>query len=383
MLKCVKQQIIINCFCCITLQLFTKDGYARLEERKRQKKDADSDDSDNEGPPLFQFQFRRNTKDKVKLVVLPILYFLFMVLAFVFGFYTIDALVLSYRNKVRSIKYITVEEYPPIGVAIFPQNFAVYEGCSFIYSDDLLPKSVNVTVKQPDNETCHYTNVTFKSKLINDYRTAMVFDGPTLVNMKQSLAVNFTIDTTAREFSGMEYLLLEKWKLYRKASHEEQAKYLTKIEHNMPLYTIPAGFRTWIKMSLTVLSSTIDNENISNFMVDPGFSTYNDWRNISDRTTDIIYALFEWKSNTYEFVTEIVSTNIFNTLGALAGVFVTLARAGEYCWQWIRRIRRERRKKNLKRTELEQQHRQKLQEYQQRKLERKLKRLQSASTMVD
>ena len=306
-----------------------------------------------------------------------------MVVAIIFGFYTIEALVLSYQNKVRSIKYVTVDAYRPIGIAMFPQDFATYEGCDFIYSDDLLPRPDNVPTVNPDDRTCRYTNVTFMSQLIKANRTAMVFDGPTLVNKKQSLAINYTIDTTVREFSGMEYLLLEKWDDYRAATPEKQADYLTRTEQSMPLFTIPAGFRTWIKMSVTVLSSDIDNENISNFMVDPGFSTYNDWRNISDRTSNIIYALFEWKSNTYEYVTEILSTNIFNTVGALAGVFVTLARAGEYCWQWIRRIRRERRKKKLKHSELEQEHRQKMQEYQQRKLEKRLKRLQSASVLVD
>ena len=370
------------------VQLFTKEGYAKLEERKKNKKyeyeNTDDDDSDREEPPPFEFHFRRSTKDKVKLVVLPILYFLFMVTAIVFGFYTIEALVYSYQNKVRSVKYVTVDHYRTIGIAIFPQDFATYEGCSFIYSDDLLPQSGNGTVEHPQNLTCTYTNVTFMSQLIKDNRTAMVFDGPTLVNLKQSLALNFTIDTTAREFSGMEYLLLENWDRFKNGPPEKRAAYLSQMELTMPLYTVPAGFRTWIKMSLTVLSSNIDdNENISNFMVDPGFSTYNDWRNISDRTTSVIYALFEWKSNTYEYVTEILSTNIFNTLGAMAGVFVTLAKAGEYCWLWIRRIRREKRKKMLKHSELAQQHRQSMQEYQQRKLERQLKRLQSASVIVE
>jgi hypothetical protein len=368
------------------VQLFTKEGYAKLEERKKTKKydyERDEDDSDDEDPPLFEFHFRRSVKDKVKLVVLPVLYFAFMVIAIVFGFYAIDALVYSYHNKVRSIKYVTVEQYRTIGIAMFPQDFATYEGCSFIYSDDLLPRSGNGSVRHPENLTCEYTNVTFMSRLIKSNRTAMVFDGPTLVNLKQSLALNFTINTTVREFSGMEYLLLENWDKFKDGPPHAQAAYLSKTELTMPLYTIPAGFRTWIKMSLTVLSSAIDNDNISNFMVDPGFSSYNDWRNISDRTTDIIYALFEWKSSTYEYVTEILSTNIFNTLGALAGVFVTLAKAGEYCWQWIRRIRRERRKKRLKHSELAEQHRQRMQEYQQKKLERRLKKLQGASVIVE
>lgn len=358
-----------------------------MEERKEQKRKSDDydedDSSDGDSPPLFQFHFRRNTKDKVKLIMLPVLYFFFMLVAIIFGFYTIEALVQSYQNKVRSIKYVTVDVYRTIGIAMFPQDFATYEGCDFIYSDDLLPRPDNMPTVSPDNQTCRYTNVTFMSQLIKANRTAMVFDGPTLVNKKQSLAINYTIDTTVREFSGMEYLLLEKWQDYRDAAPDKQAGYLTRTEQSMPLFTVPAGFRTWIKMSVTVLSSDIDNENISNFMVDPGFSTYNDWRNISDRTSNVIYALFEWKSNTYEYVTEILSTNIFNTIGALAGVFVTLARAGEYCWQWIRRIRRERRKKKLKHSELEQEHRQKMQEYQQRKLEKRLKKLQSGSVLVD
>ena len=77
--------------------------------------------SEEDEPPIMELFYRRTCKDKVKLIVIPLLYFMFFAIAGVFAFYSIEALVLSYNHRVRTASYITVEEYAPIGIAVFPQ----------------------------------------------------------------------------------------------------------------------------------------------------------------------------------------------------------------------------------------------------------------------
>ena len=80
--------------------------------------------------------------------------------------------------------------------------------------------------------------------------------------------------------------------------------------------------------------------NLSDFYINTEFSKYNDHRPLENRTIDPLVILFEWKSPTYEYISEILSTTVWNTLGSLAGVFVTLIKASEYFYAWIKRLRR-------------------------------------------
>ncbi len=340
------------------------------------KPDSDSDEEFLQEPPAEGLVYRRNWKDKLKLIILPPLYFSFMVTAAVVAFFTIDALVLSYNHRVRSIEYITIEKYHTIGIAMFPEEYSTFDYCKFNYADDLYPGDHSST--DHPNEICHYTNVTFFSQLVKKNRSAIVFDGPTLVRLKQSLIVHFTLDTTMRNYSAMEYLLLGNWHTVMKESTEKQAIYLSGMEARQPLFTVPAGFRTWVKMSYTIRNDGAASNNLSDFDVKSDLSSYNDWRNISERTTSPILALFEWKTDTFEYVTVILSTTIWNTIGALSGVFITFIKVGEYAHRWIKRLRREKRKKVLKLTEIEEQHKRKLDQYWQKKMERKLNRLTSS-----
>lgn len=75
--------------------------------------------SDEEDPPFMEMIYRRTFKDKTKLIIIPLLYFLFFVMAGVFAFYSIEALVESYRHRVRTADYITVDTYEAPGIAFF------------------------------------------------------------------------------------------------------------------------------------------------------------------------------------------------------------------------------------------------------------------------
>ena len=353
------------------LQVLSAAGYAKLVEAEEDDEDEDDEDG---GPPTIEMIYRRSCKDKTKLIVLPLLYFLTMVVAGLFAFYSIEALVLSYRHRVRTVDYVTVPNgvYEPIGIAMFPQDFSHFINCSFIYSDDLYPRRNQFTPIEPAGQICMHINVTFYSQLVRDNRTAMVFRGPTLASLKQSLGIHFSIDTTRRQFSAIEYLLISDWNDVANATEEKRASFLSDQEKAQPLHTVPGGFRTWVKMGKVVRKDGGREKNLSDFTITADFSKYNDWRNVSDRITDVVYVLFEWESMTYEFIGDILSTNIWNTLGGLAGVFVTLFRVGELFKRWIWRLRRERKKKQLRLQELAEEQQRLMDDYEEsKKLRRK------------
>ena len=319
----------------------------------------------------------------MKLVFLLGLYFFCMILAAIFAFYSIQGLVFSYQHRVRAVEYVTVNEFHPIGIAVFPEDFAHFDRCEFKYNDDLRPDKGNWKDVLPTGveQDCTYLNITFYSSLIRANRTAMVFRGPTQVRLKQSLALSFTINTTVRVFSGMEYLLIEYWDVLVNLSYKEQQASLADHEANTTLYNVPAGFRSWVKLYYIVKNEE-PWQNKSDFFVQTDYSIYNDWRNISDRTTNVIYALFEWKDPFYEYIGTIISTTIVNTIGAMAGVFLTLQRAANFFWRWVQRIRHEREKKLVKLQELQKEQKAVMEEYEKKKQERKLKK-QNSSKKLD
>ena len=327
-------------------------------------------------PPPQDLSYHRSRKDKLKLIILPPLYFCFAVVAAVVVFFSIDALVVSYRNKVRSIQDITVDKYRTIGIALFPQQSATFVSCEFLYADTLYPNENKWDELQPPDQICEYSNVTFFSTMLKRNRTAMVFNGPTLVHLKQNLVLHFTMNTEAENFSSIDYLLLGYWDHVVDLDLEDKAEYLQEAERAKPVFSVSAGFRTWIKMSYTIYNDASER-NISDFAVHADLAAFNEWWNGPERANSPVMVLFEWKGATYEYVTDILSTNAWNTVGSLAGMFVALIKVGEYFNRWIKRMRRERKKKHLKAAEIEEQHHRKLDIYWRKKMERQLHELAS------
>ncbi len=372
------------CTCCtqaaqthvlLCLQLF--GSYKKLENVVERSAEEESED---EEPPIIEMIYRRNCKDKTKLILLPLLYFTFMVLAGVFAFYSIDALINSYNNRVRSVHDYHVNSYDPIGIAVFLEDFGMFHDCSFKYNDDLVPVQGNFTPLVP-GKNCTFRVVTFSSALIGSNRTAMVFRGPT--ELKESVALNFSVNTSLRRFGAIEFMLLESWHSVERPD-APQTLARTEVEH--PLYTVPAGFRTWIKMSKTIYENNKEHNNLLDhdvdFTLNFAFSIYNNWQNTLNQTTNVVYVLFEWKDDKYTYVKEILSTNLWNTLGSLAGIFVAMYKAGELCTAWLKRIRRERRKKLARLQELEEEQKRLMEEYSERKKEKE-KRKQLEKTESD
>ena len=304
---------------------------------------------------MIQMIYRRSKKDLFKLITIPLLYILLMGVAVVYAFYTISGLTESYAKKVRSIQVTNVgDRFDPVGIAVFPQ-FSSFNHCEYRYYDDLSPHPHTPPQFCKDKYEipiiCSMENLTFTSINLKVNRTALVFEGPTLVACKESVLLRFSMNTSIREFSAIEYVLFRDYGKFETLSREKKEGFLANLEATHSIYTFPAGFRTWVKLSYSIRNS--ENGQITDFVIEDNYAAYN------DEPVNGVFpmeVLFEWKSNTYENIEEIVSTTAWSAIGSLCGVFITLVKAGEFCRMWLRRIRRDRQKKmeHLERLQVEQ-----------------------------
>jgi len=266
--------------------------------------------------------------------------------AVVYAFYTITALIASYQYPVQSTSYRTTSSYPAIGIAIIP-DFSQFVDCEYRYFDDYSPDPVFPT------EECKYFNASFNSTLSNNTRKAMVFMGPTDVMRRQSLGVHYIINTTQREYNAIEYFAFYQWSNIFNKSTDDQRLLLAEFEDKNTLFTFPAGFKTWVKMTYIETELHDGKRNLVQFQMDISLAKYRNsmYNNSADLDTCTVY--FEWASPRYEYIKEILSTNFWNSFGALCGVFITLLKAGELLKAWIIWVRHERRKRRMTRLEYE------------------------------
>ncbi len=308
-----------------------------------------------------------------------------MAAAIVFAFYTIEGLIESYNNKVRSIQQIDVNgRYPPIGIAIFPR-FSFYQDCEYRYYDNLSP----VSHTNPGScghfqipITCSVTNMSFNSSVVQNLtRSALIFQGPRLVKCKESLKLAFGIDTTKREYSALEYILFDDWEGFNQKNLIEKQRYLAFIEQNRTVYTFPAGFRTWVKLSYSIYENFGTSRNYTEFDIIDNYASFNDYND----TYMPMEVLFEWKTDHYDYVQEIVSTTIWSAFGSFCGLLLTIVKIAEFCKAWIRRFRRDKQKKRIHMQKLEEQQKRLMESYEQKKKkkqETKLKQSLEATNTI-
>ena len=306
-----------------------------------------------------------------------------MVVAVVFAFYTIQGLVLSYSNHVQSVQVRQIKwEYKPVGIVIMPQ-FSSYVNCDYRYYDDLSPNETLLETCKNHSVPSHcvYTNLTFTSEVLGVRRHAMVFRGPTLVYCKQSLRLLYNINTTAREFSAVEYMLFDDWDKFNSSSLAEQVKQLADMEKEKIIHTFPSGSRTWVKMKYEE-TTDVYGDRVVEYSLLHSYAAYTPACN-SCETTRPTVVIFEWQSSLYSSTQEVISTTAFNAIGSLCGILITLMKAGEFCRQWIRRIRREKQKKMLHLQEMERKQQQLMADYEARKRERREAKLKAKEAVDD
>lgn len=290
-----------------------------------------------------------------RLILVILLYVVVAAACIVAIVYSVLAIVNASHSQVRSVSYVYSPKYLPIAIAIVP-DFSIYHGCFCRFFDDLAPLP-KPNYEPPYCGTCNYTNVTFESTKLNVTRFAMVFKSPVHVDYKEILGVNFTINTTVRDYSAIEYWLIDDWDDFYLSSREKQAEVLANTEETLPIHTFPAGMRTWVKMSKVIQKTSLVPN--ATFSVEPNFAKYTYRHGNLENGTDALQVLFEWGSPVFEVYEVIPAISVWNAVGSLCGILIILWKVGEIGHGMFKRMRRERskikqriRERNIQKTKL-------------------------------
>jgi hypothetical protein len=278
-----------------------------------------------------------------------LLYLLLAGVAAVAIVYSVLSILKSVETPVRSVVYQRTSSYPPISIVIVP-DFSTYLGCYVRYYDDISPHPAYNSSVGPKN--CVYSNVSFSSLKLNLTRNALVFQSPVDVADKQILCINFTINTTVRDYSAIEYWMFGDWDSFNASNETDQELMVAQSELIRPVHTFPAGMRTLIKLS-KIVEEDLDGERSVRFQVEPNFARYN--KDTSGSGISHLQVMFEWSSPVYELYKEVLPISFWSSVGSICGMLITIWKLAEIGTALVKKLRRERKKihKRLKRKERE------------------------------
>ena len=316
--------------------------------RIRTPKDDDDDDDDDEdqghheGPSRSELNVHLpgesiSAYDICRLVIVGLLYLILAGVAVTAVVYSVLSILDVLRFPVRSVTYQRTNRYPPILIVIVP-DFSTYYGCYMRYFDDISPHpAYNSTV---GSRNCTYTNITFTSSKLNVSRFAMVFQSPTDVANKQILCINYTINTTVRDYSAIEYWMFDDWNSFDSSNETEKEEILAQSELTQPIHTFPAGMRTQVKLSK--IEDNVNNLHSVRFQVEPNFARYNREEAVSG--VSHLQVMFEWSSPIYEVYKTVLPLSFWSAVGSICGVLITIWKLAEVGTSLTRKFRRERKK---------------------------------------
>ena len=323
-------------------------------------KDDDDDDDDDEDRDHHEGLSRSELNvhlpgesisayDICRLVIVGLLYLILAGVAVTAVVYSVLAILDVLRVPVRSVTYQRTDRYPPILIVIVP-DFSTYYGCYMRYFDDISPDPAYNSSIGPRN--CTYTNITFASLKLNVSRFAMVFQSPTDVANKQILCINYTINTTVRDYSAIEYWMFDDWNSFDSSNETEKEEILAQSELTHPIHTFPAGMRTQVKLS-KIEEDDVNNLHSVRFQVEPNFARYNREEAVSG--VSHLQVMFEWSSPVYEVYKAVLPLSFWSAVGSICGVLITIWKLAEVGTSLMRKFRRERKKikRRLKKKEEE------------------------------
>ncbi|XP_070558144.1 proton-activated chloride channel-like isoform X2 [Ptychodera flava] len=268
---------------------------------------------------------------------LAVFYLSLVAVAGIVAYNTINVYVESQKRPVTSITYKEMQVYPAPGIVIYSSDInAVFLSCGHYYNDIVEPPTLD-----PNHKNCTFVDISYPNPYFPErFRKAVVFRGPTKLQKKEILFINFSLNLTARNFSGIEYLLFPNW--YGFWNSSDKAKFIRECDINNPTWTFSGGMLTWIKLALTE-TYYLDNSRDSEFDVEASMVKYNDPRPPSEKMNELFFVMFQWRD---KFITEahlVTTVSPWNTIGVLCGVFLTLIKAGEFATKsikWLVKARR-------------------------------------------
>ncbi|XP_013873497.1 proton-activated chloride channel [Austrofundulus limnaeus] len=279
-------------------------------------------------------RFNKACVKNVFTVLLIFIYLLLTTVAIFLAYQTISDFLEKLSQPVMSVTYEEVESFSHPGIALFPDN-AELLSCKHYYHDYIPPL---VDPGKPQTMDCEVTEVTYFGPFTNETeKRALVVRGPSDVRNKELIFMQFSQNETEEDFSAISYMLFSKFSDLIDSANKSE--FMRGCEKNYSMWTFSGGFRTWVKMSL-VKTSGKRNEAVE-FRQESSVVKFNDKR--ADKTTELFFAVFEWRDPFIQEIRLIVTANPWSSIAILCGVFMALFKAANFAKltiKWIIKMRK-------------------------------------------
>ncbi|KAL2099308.1 hypothetical protein ACEWY4_005788 [Coilia grayii] len=326
------------------------EAYQHCADNKEEASQANGsvlpEDDPTETSPILALN--KNCLKSFFSFILILIYLSLTAVAGFLAYQTISDFMEKLNHPVMSVRYKEVDEFDPPGIALYPGT-AKLLSCRHHYHDHIPPRTSLGEYKDLD---CIMDMVNYTDPYFNKTRRqALVVKGPTDVQNRELIFLQFSQNETQEDFSAISYMMFARYSDMSRSMDKE--RFMRECERNYSMWTFSGGFRTWVKMSLVKTSGR--NESVE-FRQESNVVKYNDRRPAAERTNELFFVVFQWRDPFIQEVKNIVTANPWNTFAILCGVFMALFKAANFAKltvRWIVKIRK-RHKKGKRSRELNQ-----------------------------
>ena len=254
-----------------------------------------------------------------------------MLVAFAYTYITVESLVTSYKQPVRSYMSTFTKKFDAPAIIFYPEKLDEFLSCSFEVKKDNENKELPVYVQN----NCSKNEFHYFSHVHNHNRTVLVFKGPENVELGEKNHLLFMLNLTNRTVSNLEFRVFDTFETFMEEVVVDVQKILAGIEKTYPVYMLAGDFANFVKLDKTI-DRTLKNERFVTFQVVTNLARL--IPRADDNTIDEVDAYIEWADPLLVESQEIISTTIWNTLGSLCAMFLALGKVWLYGKNWILKI---------------------------------------------
>lgn len=261
-----------------------------------------------------------------------VLYFFLMLVAVAYTYITVESLVTSYQQPVRSYMSTFKKRFDPPAIIVYPEELDAFLYCDFEVKKDNGDKELPIY----DDNNCSKTEFQYYSRVHKQHRKVLVFKGPANVALGEKNHLLFMLNLTNRTVSNLEFRVYDTFETFMGQIRDQTIQsILLDIEESFPVYMLAGDFANFVKLDKTI-DRTILNKRFVTFEVVTNLARLIPRAN--DDTIDEVDAYIEWADPLLTESQEIVSTTIWNTLGSLCAMFLALGKVWMYGKNWILKI---------------------------------------------
>ena len=308
-------------FCLCVYFLFLQDGVKISTYRERTRTDS-----------FISDYHSRRIKMFLKASLIFILYFFLMLVAVAYTYITVESLVTSYDQPVRSYMSTFKKKFEAPAIIFYPEELDEFLSCDFEVKKDNGDKELPIY----DRNNCSIKVFHYFSFVHNQLRKVYVFKGPANVALGEKNHLLFMLNLTNRTVSKLEFRVYDTFDTFMgKVNDESIQSVLLDIEEQHPVYMLAGDFANFVKLDKTI-DRTLRNERLATFRVVTNLARL--IPRADDNTVDEVDAYIEWADPMLTESQEIISTTIWNTLGSLCAMFLALGKVWMYGKNWILKI---------------------------------------------